>query len=78
MDAILAIADLARRTGYEVEITADPWPHGAAHIQWTVAAFQAATPCRGSSTRLDDAVAQCSAAVDRALGATEYPQSKEG
>lgn len=78
MDPIVAIADLATRTGGLVTLTDAPYREVEGIAQWTVVAHCRGATCTGSATRIEDAIRECSAAVDRALGVTEYPQSKEG
>jgi hypothetical protein len=78
MDPIVAIADLATRTGWSVTVTAVPYREVDGIVQWTVVAHCRGATCTGSATRIEDAIRECSAAVDRALGVTAYPQSKEG
>ena len=78
MDPIVTIAELASRTGAVVTVTASPWHADRTLVQWIVSVTAGGTVCLGSSTAIETAVAECGAQVDRALGATEYPQSKEG
>lgn len=78
MDPIVTIAELASRAGAVVTVTASPWVGDRTLVQWIVSVAVAGTVCLGSSTAIETAVAECRAQVDRALGATEYPQSKEG
>jgi hypothetical protein len=77
-DVMTELADLATRTGWPVTLTAAPYREVPGVVQWTVLAHCRGALCTGSSTRIEDAVGECCAAVDLALGRTEYPQGKEG
>ena len=78
MDPIVTIAELASRTGAVVTLTASPWVGDRTLVQWIVSVAVAGTVCLGSSTSIEDSVAECRAAVDRALGVTSYPTGQEG
>lgn len=79
MDPIVTIADLASRTGAVVTLTASPWVGDRTLVQWIVSVAVAGTVCMGSSTLLEDAVAECCAVADRARAAVAaYPTGQEG
>ena len=59
-------------------VTASSWHADRTLVQWIVSVAVAGTVCLGSSTSIEDSVAECRAAVDRALGVTSYPTGQEG